>query len=276
MSDIANGVIQVLDQLKGSGQLNDYLIDDDERKWTKLVYDIMVNKFDMPFGKGTMQQASDIFNNAVRIWKGKNKLGNMMNMESKQTNKKLIRLTESDLHNIVKESVNKILTELDWKTLANAEKKARERGNTSYWRERGDNSPKGSKGYWDLIDKASNQRLRADRFGNAAKDAFNRDFGYQQGKPYDNDYQRVGMGGDFGSTEEFSPHAVGYKSKGYGNPKKYEFGRDNETFKRVSPEEFYQDNTDAAQAFRNADAEIKNYKKGNYDYQSGKGWQLKK
>jgi hypothetical protein len=111
MSDIANGVIQVLDQLKGSGQLNDYLIDDDERKWTKLVYDIMVNKFDMPFGKGTMQQASDIFNNAVRIWKGKNKVANMMSMESKQTNKKLIRLTESDLHNIVKESVNKILKE---------------------------------------------------------------------------------------------------------------------------------------------------------------------
>ena len=39
-------------------------------------------------------------------------------------NKKLIRLTESDLHRIVKESVNKVLTELDWKTYANAEKKA--------------------------------------------------------------------------------------------------------------------------------------------------------
>lgn len=109
--DIVNGVIQVLDQLKKSGQLNNYLIDDDERKWTKLVYDIMVNKFDMPFGKSTMQQASEVFNNAVRIWKGKNKVGNMMNMESKQTNKKLIRLTESDLHRIVNESVKRILSE---------------------------------------------------------------------------------------------------------------------------------------------------------------------
>ena len=109
--DIVNGVIQVLDQLKKSGQLNDYLIDDDERKWTKLVYDIMVNKFDMPFGKGTMQQASEIFNSAVRVWKGKNKVGNMMNMESKQTNKKLIRLTESDLHNIVSETVSRMLKE---------------------------------------------------------------------------------------------------------------------------------------------------------------------
>ena len=33
--------------------------------------------------------------------------------------KKLVRLTESDLHRIVKESVSKVLTELDWKTYAN-------------------------------------------------------------------------------------------------------------------------------------------------------------
>lgn len=38
-------------------------------------------------------------------------------------NKKLIRLTESDLHKVIKESVNKVLTELDWKTYANAAKK---------------------------------------------------------------------------------------------------------------------------------------------------------
>ena len=38
-------------------------------------------------------------------------------------NKKQIRLTESDLHRIVKESVNRILTELDWKTNASAGEK---------------------------------------------------------------------------------------------------------------------------------------------------------
>ena len=90
MNNIDKGVIQVLDQLKNSGQLNSYLIDDDERKWTKLIYDIMINKFDMPFGNSTMQQASDIFNNAVRVWKGKNKLGNMMNMESRTMNMNII------------------------------------------------------------------------------------------------------------------------------------------------------------------------------------------
>ena len=90
MNNIDKGVIQILDQLKNSGQLNSYLIDDDERKWTKLIYDIMINKFDMPFGNSTMQQASDMFNNAVRVWKGKNKLGNMMNMESRTMNMNII------------------------------------------------------------------------------------------------------------------------------------------------------------------------------------------
>lgn len=37
--------------------------------------------------------------------------------------KQVIKITESDLHKIVKESVNKVLTELDWRTCANAAKK---------------------------------------------------------------------------------------------------------------------------------------------------------
>ena len=37
--------------------------------------------------------------------------------------KKVIRLTEGDLHRIVKESVNQILTELDHRTYASAEQK---------------------------------------------------------------------------------------------------------------------------------------------------------
>lgn len=35
-------------------------------------------------------------------------------------NKKLIRLTESDLHSIIKESVQQVLSELDWRTYHNA------------------------------------------------------------------------------------------------------------------------------------------------------------
>ena len=39
-------------------------------------------------------------------------------------NKKFIRLTESDLHKIIKESVSRVLNEMDWKTYMNASRKA--------------------------------------------------------------------------------------------------------------------------------------------------------
>ena len=38
--------------------------------------------------------------------------------------KRKIKLTESDLHNIIKESVNHILSELDWRTYQSASDKA--------------------------------------------------------------------------------------------------------------------------------------------------------
>ena len=43
--------------------------------------------------------------------------------------KNIIRLTESDLHRIVKESVNKVLTEMDWKTYMNASRKRKQQAN---------------------------------------------------------------------------------------------------------------------------------------------------
>ena len=182
--------------------------------------------------------------------------------------KKQIKLTEGMLRNIIKESVVKILNELDYKTLANAEKGARAMGDASYWRDRG------AQGY-DAISKATNARMRAKRFGDAAKDAFNRDDGLKNGHTWDDDYASVELGGDFDSTEEFSPHVVGYKSKGYGNPAKYEYGRNRENYQDMSPEEFFQDNPEAAETFRNADTEFKNFKKGKYGYEKGKGWELK-
>lgn len=177
-----------------------------------------------------------------------------------------VRLTESDLHRIIKESVSKVLNELDWKTLANAEKKASERGNSSYWRDKGEDNP---------IGKAVDARERAKRFGDAAKDAFNRDYGYKRGRRYDDGYAEVSLGGDFDATEEFSPHVIGYRDKGYGNPTKYEYGRDRDTYKEMSPEEFFQGNEDAAESFKNADAEFKSFKRGKYGYKKGKGWEKK-
>ena len=65
--------------------------------------------------------------------------------------KKIVRLTEGDLHRIVKESVNKVLTELDWKTYQNAANKAYASG-----------------------DK------RASKFHNQAVTQFNKDYGYDE------------------------------------------------------------------------------------------------
>lgn len=180
--------------------------------------------------------------------------------------KRTIKLKESELRNMISESVKGVLNELDWKTLANAEKKARERGNASYWRE------KGEKGF-DAISKAADQRVRAERFGDAAKKAFNRDFGYQQGEHfYDDDYQRVGMGGDFGYKEEFAPHAAGWRHDGVASLKQFPHGV--YTTERT-PEEFFDGNTDAVQAYNKAKEEVGNYKKGKYDYDSENGWNLK-
>lgn len=56
-------------------------------------------------GFGKMYQAS------------KEQKENNIQAESKKTEKKLIRLTESDLHKMVKESVNKILKEIGRSTV---------------------------------------------------------------------------------------------------------------------------------------------------------------
>ena len=42
-------------------------------------------------------------------------------------------ITESQLRNIIAESVKKVLSELDWKTYANAAKKAHEQNRNSAW-----------------------------------------------------------------------------------------------------------------------------------------------
>lgn len=53
--------------------------------------------------------------------------------------KRKIKLTESDLHNIIKESVNHILSELDWRTYQSASDKAHrlsDETNDTYEKER--------------------------------------------------------------------------------------------------------------------------------------------
>ena len=43
-------------------------------------------------------------------------------------NKKIVRLTEQDLHRIIKDSVDRCLNELDWRTYQNAARKSKVQG----------------------------------------------------------------------------------------------------------------------------------------------------
>lgn len=99
----------------------------------------------------------------------------MNNNENKQyntnMNKKLIRLTESDLHRIVKESVNRVITELDWRTYANAAKKSREQASADW--DRAKENPSDYSHYYDY-DKHT---ARARNFDNAASQMLDKQYG---------------------------------------------------------------------------------------------------
>ena len=183
--------------------------------------------------------------------------------------KNRIRLTESQLHGIIKKSVRQMLSELDWKTLDNAANKMRERGDADYWKLKGEKFP-------NTISKAADARLRAERLAQASKDAFNRDYGYKSGEWLDDDYAEVGMGGKFGYADEFAPHAAAWKHDGVALKKRFPHGV--YTHERT-PEEFFDGNPnseDAVNAFNTAKDEIRNFKKGNYEYEpNGRGWHLK-
>lgn len=193
--------------------------------------------------------------------------------------KKRVRLTESDLHRIVKESVNKVLTELDWKTYANAAKKSHERALDIA--RKPENSNLFTYSYSNDDEKTYNKNYkRSDDFTDAAKKAFDSKYGYNDGTtkiesereiiPMLNGvagYENGGVwrgewddieGGYVGGCE---PN-IGAKFWGKGNPDIYYNGR--------------LKNQDALDAYDRAKEEMGNYYKDKYTYHKGKGWVLKR
>jgi hypothetical protein len=219
--------------------------------------------------------------------------------------KQIIRLTESDLHNIVKESVSQVLTELDWKTYMNAARK---------WADTLKNNPahpkrksnimghENSKGDHDI---PTDNRLRA--FKDAARDAFDKKYGFN---PYGRDrdkgsYQmsfdtdNIGSKGYYDEigTETHVPSdkAVVGKTKdgkrtqsilrdrfsmdSFDGKDKYPrdrhearigFDRDYSPRKAVEPD---MDRWDYMQARNKGNQEILDYANGDYDYDNGQ-WNL--
>ena len=95
-------------------------------------------------------------------------------------NKKLIRLTEGDLHKIVKESVNKVLTELDWTTYSNYQKGRMAQANQA--RQNGD------------YEKENMYRQKAIQGGNAAGNAMRQKHGFDSIDDFNQTAQRVRNG----------------------------------------------------------------------------------
>ena len=161
------------------------------------------------------------------------------------TKKQIIRLTEGDLHRIIEESVNNILTELDWRTYANAAKKARERGddrerkfkNAAY-----DSSYK--LGYNDKYRQAySSANIAFDDDLKAIPNGRNKDMW--------GDYDYISGFGDEGYEFESDKFP---NQKFYGNPS-------------------YLNNKDIESHYRDLEKQAKDYNNNKSKYIKGKGWQ---
>ena len=175
-------------------------------------------------------------------------------------NKKLIRLTEGDLHKIVKESVDRVLTELDWKTYANAEREANKRSRgerpLSAAMDRRMSDPEKHYKAWNDVTYANR------KFRDAKIDAFNKQYG-----------------GDAEMKKRDGFNDIDYLETGVGPyfPNGYSHSDASKNDSRYKPSFFYTDAEKRASddAIRATD-EFSDYLTGNYDYQKGNGWQLKK
>ena len=178
-------------------------------------------------------------------------------------NKKLVRLTEGDLHRIVKESVNRVLTEMDWKTYANAGKKTRQQYKDSVdplEREKLYNRYK-------EFEKMANGRFSDEYIGDMKYDTFGDKWSGKKSPKFDGKfyldksempYQAI-VGTNKGDNRIFST-----KKGAYYGPHGY-----------TTPRSFFRDK-DVSDKFMRANDELWDYHNGDYEYKKGNGWQLKK
>lgn len=171
--------------------------------------------------------------------------------------KRKIRLTESDLHRVIKESVNNILSELDWKTYQNARHEAIKKGD---------------------YDKSLN-------FGSAAQKEFNKKYGTEdvRGDIYLN---RVSANSDsypyhtlermynYDEKGNFTQPYNYDSTKAFGLLDKYDEEGRYKRSKNPSLKRFF-NNPKQEKAYKTASKEMDDYVMGNYEYQKGKGWVTK-
>lgn len=187
--------------------------------------------------------------------------------------KNTVQINESQLKKIVAESIKNVLSEIDWKTYANAAKKSHDKAKNA-------TDDKEAKKYKD----------KRDKFNQAATDSFNKDYGkLGLGKNIDNPWV-YGMEGlnDDASGLKFGYGATTrlYGLKPSSSTSKFNIHEPGKFHPNISAgitpdsytEHFDSDNLiDPAgvDASEKGNAEVKNYMRDKYEYQKGKGWKLK-
>ena len=130
--------------------------------------------------------------------------------------KKIVRLTESDLHGIIRNSVNKILSELDWRTYANAANKSAERQKD--YKEKSKEKKwydsilpsRARKRQGKFLNLADKENDRSRRFASAANNAVKDQLGYKSKNGFE--YNPSLRLGDGGSVDRLYPSSHALKS----------------------------------------------------------------
>lgn len=176
--------------------------------------------------------------------------------------KKLIRLTEGDLHRIVENSVRKTLNELDWKTYRNAAIKSRENGDD--WSVKHSGRPE------DFL-QASDRAFENQYFDDPRLDSYNH---YYDKDAFDHIYLR--------KLSKLNHDRSGYGTdiddylEAIANPK-WSCDKDNDmpyykdTFKN-GENRIGDWGKETNRMLDNANNAIKRFRNGNSKYIKGKGW----
>ena len=175
--------------------------------------------------------------------------------EMNESKKRKVRLTESQLHRVIKESVKQMLSGLDWKTYQNAAKKSHLKAL--------DNDDMSD-------DEYHNEMGRRSRFRHAAEDAFNRDYGTNDTKLHSDMHgsTKPAAGGGYFPFHDDSYIKMKKGSDTYGTYSPYGYNKDFEW-------SYEYDNSKYRPEWDRAKQELKHYQNGDYDYDDEKGWHLK-
>lgn len=176
-----------------------------------------------------------------------------------------VRLTESQLHNVIKESVKQVLSELDWKTYANASRKRKEQGK--------------DQNAHDLSFYAAKQFQKKHNLPNLDKP-----YNIVKNKYPMDDYSYITPDEANVYAGEISPkHSTDYgrttlkKHSDEDHPSIWKNGTHWNDFNTETDEtEYYKDHVlRNGWGIQRGYKDLDDYYNGNYEYRKGKGWQKK-